>query len=95
MGEPPTSASVQRPTRVRFGVLGFACTLALVTYLDRICISQVSKPMQDDLGISSEQFGWVFNAFTLGYLLFEIPSGRMGDTWGARRVITRIEPSVS
>jgi MFS family permease len=90
MGEPPTSASVQRPTRVRFGVLGFACTLALVTYLDRICISQVSKPMQDDLGISSEQFGWVFNAFTLGYLLFEIPSGRMGDTWGARRVITRI-----
>jgi MFS family permease len=34
--------------------------------------------------------GWVFNAFTLGYLIFEVPGGWMGDAWGARRVLTRI-----
>src|SRR5262249_11233358 len=31
-----------------------------------------------------------FSAFAIGYALFEIPGGRMGDRWGSRRIITRI-----
>ena len=34
--------------------------------------------------------GWVFSAFTLAYAIFEIPSGRLGDTLGPRKVLTRI-----
>ena len=34
--------------------------------------------------------GVVFSAFTLAYSIFEVPSGWMADTWGARRVLTRI-----
>jgi MFS family permease len=75
---------------VRFGVLGFACSLALITYLDRICIARVNENIRSDLAISKEQMGWIFNAFTLGYLLFEVPGGWMGDAWGSRRVLTRI-----
>lgn len=78
------------PSRVRFGVLGFACSLSLITYLDRICIARVQDDMKADLGISDIQFGWVLSAFTLGYLLFEVPGGWMGDAWGSRRVLTRI-----
>jgi ACS family glucarate transporter-like MFS transporter len=88
MGETPPAGPT--PTRVRYGVLGFACSLALITYLDRICIARVGRELRADLGISMEQMGWVFNAFTLGYLLFEVPGGWMGDAWGSRRVLTRI-----
>jgi MFS family permease len=75
---------------VRFGVLGFACSLSLLTYLDRICIMRAKENMQSDLGFSDVEIGWIFSAFTIGYMLFEVPGGWMGDIWGARRVITRI-----
>src|SRR5262245_12464806 len=79
-----------RPSRVRLGVLGFACTLSLITYLDRVCIMRARPDIQRDLGFSNAQMGLVFSAFLLGYLLFEVPSGLMGDWWGSRRVLTRI-----
>jgi MFS family permease len=90
MGIRSTLGTVQRPSRVRFGVLGFACSLSLLTYLDRICIMRAKENMQSDLGFSDVEIGWIFSAFTIGYMLFEVPGGWMGDIWGARRVITRI-----
>src|SRR5262249_19161850 len=71
-------------------VLGFACSLSLITYLDRVCISRVQEDIQHDLGINDFEMGLVFSAFLLGYTLFEVPGGWMGDIWGARRVLTRI-----
>src|SRR5262245_54607698 len=78
------------PTRVRFIVLAFICTLSLITYLDRICIMRIAPDLQRDLKIDGEQMGLVFSAFLLGYTIFEVPGGRMGDRWGSRRVLTRI-----
>lgn len=78
------------PTRVRYGVLVFLCTLAMITYLDRVCISPVQEDIQSDLQIGSEQMGWIFTAFLIGYGLFEIPGGWMGDVWGSRVVLFRI-----
>ncbi len=79
-----------KPSRVRLGVLGFACSLSVLTYLDRICIAQVRGQMETDLGLHSTDMGWVFSAFLLGYALFEVPGGWLGDVWGPRRIITRI-----
>jgi MFS family permease len=90
MGARQNDSSVLTPTRVRYGVLGFACTLSLITYLDRICISRAKEDIAGTLGLSDVQMGFVFSAFLLGYALFEVPSGWMGDVWGARRVLTRI-----
>src|SRR5262249_49635708 len=83
-------AGVLRPTRVRLLVLAFACSLSLITYLDRICMMRVAEPIQNDLGLDKPQMGWVFSAFLIGYALFEVPGGWMGDMWGARRVLMRI-----
>ncbi len=71
-------------------MLGFACSLSLLTYLDRICIMRAKEDMQHDLGFSNNEMGWIFSAFIIGYALFEVPGGWMGDIWGSRRVITRI-----
>src|SRR4051812_3267805 len=82
--------SVAVPTRVRLGVLGFIASLSLITYLDRVCISRVSKNIRADLGLSKPEMGLVFGAFALGYALFEVPGGWLGDRWGSRRVLVRI-----
>src|SRR5260221_10752381 len=77
-------------TRVRTRVLAFAFLLAVVTHLDRICISSAAPDIMDDLHLSVLQMSAVFSAFTLAYSLFEIPSGWLGDVGGPRRVLTRI-----
>lgn len=76
--------------KYRHRVLGFLCLLAAITYLDRVAISVAGPRIQDSLHISPEAWGWVVGVFTLSYGIFEIPTGRMGDRIGARRVLTRV-----
>ena len=71
-------------------MLGFLCLLAAITYLDRVAISVAGPRIQEDLSITPEMWGWVVGVFTVSYALFEIPTGRMGDRIGARRVLTRV-----
>ena len=83
----PTDA---KPTNVRYTVLAWACSLSMLTYIDRVCIKTVGSDMQTDLGISQMEFGLVFSAFGLAYALFEVPSGWLGDRYGPRAVLARI-----
>jgi len=76
--------------KYRHRVLGFLCLLAAITYLDRVAISVAGPRMQEALQIGPEAWGWVVGIFTVSYALFEIPTGRMGDRIGARRVLTRV-----
>jgi ACS family glucarate transporter-like MFS transporter len=79
-----------RPTKARYWVIVFAITLAIIQYIDRVCISQAGPRIQVDLRLTDSQMGWVFSAFTLSYALFEIPCGYLGDKIGPRRVLLRI-----
>ncbi len=80
----------QKPTRVRYWVIVFAVTLAVITYIDRVCISQAAPLMSRDLGLDKVQMGGAFTAFGIAYALFEIPGGFLGDWLGARRVLMRV-----
>ena len=84
------NASGVRPTRVRYWVIVFAVTLSVITYIDRVCISQAAPIMSKDLGFSTKQMGWAFSVFFWAYALFEIPSGWLGDRIGARKVLMRV-----
>jgi len=88
----PGLQSKTRPTlsRVRYRVLRMAFFLAIVTYLDRVCIAIATPFIMQDLGLTLVQMSTVFGAFTLAYSLFEVPSGWLGDVIGPRRVLTRI-----
>ncbi len=79
-----------RPTMVRYGVLGWVCSLSMLTYIDRVAIKSVRDDMNADLGLTNEQFQYVFAAFGLSYALFEVPSGWLGDRIGPRKVLARI-----
>src|SRR5262245_11363858 len=77
-------------SRVRFVVVLWLCGMAGVLYLDRICMGQAVEPIQRELDISNKRMSAVLMAFTLAYGLFEVPTGRLGDRLGGRRVLTRI-----
>ena len=78
------------PFKQRHRVLGLLFMLAVITYVDRVCISVAGKAIQEELALTPSQWGWVLGAFALAYGIFEIPSGAMGDRLGPRRVLTRI-----
>jgi ACS family glucarate transporter-like MFS transporter len=80
----------ERPTSKRYWVIVFAVALAVVTYIDRVCISQAAPAITHDLRLTPSQMGWVFSAFAWAYALFEIPGGWLGDKIGARKVLMRI-----
>ncbi len=77
-------------SRARNVVLWFAATLAIITYLDRVCISQAAPHLQEELGLTKIQMGYAFSAFGWAYALFEIPGGWLGDRYGPRQVLMRV-----
>jgi MFS family permease len=79
-----------KPSRTRYWVVVFAVTLSIVSYIDRVAMSQAAPFITHDLHLGKEQMGWIFSAFALAYALFEIPGGWLGDYMGPRRVLMRI-----
>lgn len=70
--------------------MAFLCALAFLTYFDRFNIVRAQDDIQRDLRLTDNQMGWVIGAFWLAYALFEIPTGWLGDRYGARGTLTRI-----
>lgn len=78
------------PTTIRYRLLGLIFLLTVITFLDRLCISAAMPSIASEFGLSAEQKGWIFSAFTFAYAAFEIPSGWLGDRYGTRLALTRI-----
>ena len=79
-----------KPSRTRYSVVVLAIGLAVLSYVQRVAISQAAGPISHDLHISKQQMGLIFGAFGLSYALFEIPMGLLGDRLGVRRVLAQI-----
>jgi sugar phosphate permease len=86
----PDGIAEQRPTWVRYRVLLFLCTLAVLLYIDRVCIGQAEKAIREELGFDKNQMAYVYKAFILAYCLFEVHTGHWGDRFGSRGIIARI-----
>ncbi|MEZ5352139.1 MAG: MFS transporter [Bryobacteraceae bacterium] len=85
-----TPAIAEQPTRARDWVIFFAVTLAILAYIDRVCISMAMPDIAADLGLDKVQQGQIFAAFAIAYALAEIPGGWLGDWMGPRKVLMRI-----
>ncbi len=82
------SATSERPTRVRWGILSCIVLVTVLTYLDRLNLGIAGKYIQDELSLNTHTMGWVFSAFLLGYSLFQIPGGWLGDRFGPKNILT-------
>ncbi|MEZ6049701.1 MAG: MFS transporter [Planctomycetaceae bacterium] len=73
-----------QPTHVRWVVLIFLALAAAGAYLTRNCISVTNIPIQKELSLDDEQMGWVLGIFSLGYFVFQVPGGWLGNRFGTR-----------
>ena len=84
------AAAAARPTRVRHVVLWLTVLAYMITYMDRVVISVTGPMIQQEYGIGDRAWGWVLGVFQIGYALFQIPGGWLGDRFGPRRVLTAV-----
>ncbi|OEK08275.1 MFS transporter [Flavivirga aquatica] len=81
--------SIGIPSR-RYGFFAGSFFITLLLYIDRVCISSAKDSITGDLNLTDIQMGWVLSAFALGYALFQVPGGALGDKYGVRKVMTTI-----
>ncbi len=84
---PPTTAEL-KPSHTRWTILALLLGISIITYIDRVNISVTARQMIPALGLTNVEMGQIFSAFVLGYALFQIPGGWLGDRWGPRTVLT-------
>ncbi|HJO03094.1 MAG TPA: MFS transporter [Acidobacteriota bacterium] len=80
--------STDRPTNVRWQILGLLFGLSFISYVVALNMSIAAPFLAEELGISNVQMGWIFSAMLWGYSLFQLPGGIWGQRAGARRVLT-------
>ncbi|PYX87752.1 MAG: hypothetical protein DMG68_10715 [Acidobacteria bacterium] len=80
--------AMEKPTRVRWGIMACIVMVTVLTYLDRLNLSIAGKYIQDELALDTRTMGWIFSAFLLGYALFQIPGGWAGDRYGPKNILT-------
>ena len=84
------SAEDRTIQKVRRRIIPFVVLLFFVCFLDRINIGFAALTMNQDLGITSREFGLIGGIFFFGYFLFEIPCNLLLHRIGARIWIARI-----
>ena len=84
----PPNSLFPKPTTKRWNILALLFLISIVTYIDRVNISITARHMMPALGLTNVEMGQIFSAFILGYTLFQIPGGWLGDRWGVRKTLT-------
>src|SRR5690242_21169278 len=87
---PSASIGTNTIEKMRLRILPFVFLLYVIAQLDRNNVGIAALTMNQELAITSQQYGLLFGIFFFGYLLFEIPSNLLLHKIGARVWIARI-----
>jgi sugar phosphate permease len=68
-------------------ILGVAFVMYVLSYVDRTNIAMAIPSMQKDLSLSAASIGFATSMFFWGYIVLQIPAGRLAGLWSAKRVI--------
>ena len=71
-------------------LIPFLFLIYVVAYLDRVNVSFAQLQLEDDLGFSDTIFGLGAGIFSLGYVIFGVPSNLALARFGARRWLAGI-----
>src|SRR6516225_597305 len=87
---PTLSVGTRTIQKVRIRILPLVFLFYVIAFLDRVNIGFAALTMNKELGITSQQFGFLVGIFFLGYFIFEVPSNLLLYKIGARIWIARI-----
>lgn len=78
----------QRPTGVRYAVIGVCIAMSLLLYLDRVCVSIAEGYIRDDFGLTNDQMSWFLGIFFWTYAIAQVPTGRLSERFGPRTMLS-------
>jgi sugar phosphate permease len=58
----------------------------LVNYFDRVNLSVAIAPLRGEFGLSTVAIGYLLSTYSWTYIILQIPSGRLLDRFGVKRV---------
>jgi MFS family permease len=68
-------------------ILGVAFVMYVLSYIDRTNIAMAIPSMQAELSLDAAAIGFATSMFFWGYIVLQIPAGRLAGMWSAKRVI--------
>lgn len=68
-------------------ILAVSFLMYTIAFIDRTNIAMALPSMQKSLGLSSAAVGFASGTFFFGYLLLQVPAGRLSSIWSAKRVV--------
>jgi MFS transporter, ACS family, glucarate transporter len=82
----PTTPS---PTtgRLRWLIVVMLFGLSCASYVERVNISVAAELMMPALSLTKRDMSVIFNSFLIGYAIFQVPAGWLGDRFGSRLVL--------
>ncbi|MFO1465747.1 MAG: MFS transporter [Steroidobacteraceae bacterium] len=75
---------------IRWRIFGFLFGFGLIAYFQQKSIPVAAERMMPELHLSQVQIGWIQQAFIVGYALFQVPGGYLGQKLGARHAFTLV-----
>jgi MFS transporter, ACS family, glucarate transporter len=76
------------PTAVRWRIAFLLFGIAVLTFLDRMNMSVTARYIQSEFRLDNSQLGLILSSWVLGYALFQLPGGMLGDRFGPRKLLT-------
>jgi sugar phosphate permease len=88
LGGSIVAASTFAPHRNRWvRILGVAFVMYVLSFIDRTNIAMAIPALRSELGMSSSAIGFATGMFFWGYIVLQIPAGRLASVWSAKWVI--------
>src|SRR5579883_518181 len=72
---------------MRYTLLSFLCAATVIAYIQRSALGVPSKRIEGELGLSSQDMGFVWLAWYMGYAVFQIPAGWVADRFGSKAAL--------
>jgi sugar phosphate permease len=85
----PEATRTQR-SNGRWYILGLICLMYLITYLDRVVMSNTAPEIQKEFGIDNFTKGVILSSLFWGYSLFQVPGGWLSERFGPRAVLASL-----
>ena len=74
--------------RIRWVVAILLFTGGMINYLDRAVLSVTAPLISAAFHLSTQQLGWIFSSFFIGYVAFSFIGGQAADRYGAKPVMS-------
>jgi sugar phosphate permease len=68
-------------------ILGVAFVMYVLAFVDRVNLSMAAPFIRQELDLSPAALGFANGLFFWGYIVLQIPAGRLASTWSPKRVL--------